>query len=248
MKEARDTQQCMPANWTHLPPPEQSLLLKRDKKGTVRPIEKIPTPVDEFGIPDSDAMLEIALGTLSSDYTPPGISNVHHRIYPRDRYHNHPSGSIIPKLYRESAANMFRYQQQIHNYFHAIFEDPRETTMDVMHQWVIEQAQADQLFYIGQTAIQLSRAKYRDIESDMIRSHLRFHALKDSKQMKAIFYDFLDSYPDSQLGLMPDRTVLATEDFPEAVRMLGSLAGARSLDARRETHSLLKRVGIQAIA
>lgn len=240
----KDTQ----PRWTHLPPVDSSLLLRQTKNGSVKAVEKYETPVDDFGIPLPDQMLEIALSTLAADHVFPLRSNRHHHIYPRDRYHNHPSGSSIPKQFRESAALIYRYPQQLHNYLHELFYDPQETSMDVMYQWVKEQEQINQLFYVGQTAIQLSRAKYPEITDDTVRHHLRLDALRDSKQIKGIFYDFLDSYPDSQVGLMPDREWLAGEDFPKAVRALGVLAGARSLDARRETQEKLKKIGFQTAA
>lgn len=244
MQERYDAPDRLPEDWSHLPPPEQSLLLKRDRKGSVRVIEKIPTPVDEFGIPDSDEILRIAMSTLSSDYVPPGVSNIHHRIYPRDRYHNHPSGSVAPKLYRESAFNMVRYQQQLHNYLHAIFKDPDEADMSVMFQCAREQAQTDELYFIGQTAIQLSRDRYQDVTDDVARTHLRFNALQDSRRFEGLFYDFLEAYPDGQIGLFPDKEWLASQSLRNATRALGVLAGARSLDARRDASILVKKIGI----
>lgn len=245
MNERRDTLRCMPTNWTHLPPPDQSLLLRHDRKGVVKAVEKLPTPLDEFGMPDPDVMLEIALSTLASDYEPPAISNVHHLIYPRERYHNHQSGSQIPRLYRESARNMVRYQQQLHNYFHEIFLDPVEASMDVMYQCAQEQSRVDMAFYVGQASIQLSRDKYHEIkDDDILKSHLRFNALKDSRQMKGIFYDLLESYPVSQIGLFPDKDWLLDQPFQKAVKFLGTLAGAKSLDARRNATTLVKKIGV----
>ncbi len=245
MGERHDLHRCMPADWTHLPPPEQSLLLKRDRKGTIKTVEKIPTPLDEYGIPDANEMLRIAMSTLSADYTPPGISNVHHLVYPRSQYHHHPSGSPIPRLYRESARNMVRYQQQLHNYFHEIFADPLEASMDVMYLCAKEQSEVDMSFFVGQTAIQLSRNKYSEIvDDDILRTHLRFNALRDSRQLKAIFYDLIGSYPDSEVGILPDRQWLVDQPFEKAVKALGTLAGAQSLDARRDAATLVKKIGI----
>lgn len=244
MGERLDAHRHMPAGWTHLPPPEQSLLLKRDRKGAVKAVEKIPTPLNEFGIPDSDAMLQVALSTLSSDYTPPPVSNVHHLIYPREHYHNHPSGSLIPKLYRESASNMVRQYQQLHNYYHEIFLDPDEASMETMYLYAREQSQVNTLFFIGQTAIQVSREKYTTTTDDILRVHLRFNALRDARQFEGIFYDLLESYPESQIGLFPDREELAAQPFQKAVKALGILAGARSLDVRRSSTILVKKLGI----
>lgn len=245
MNEQRDVHRCMPAGWTHLPPPEQSLLLRRDRKGVIKTVEKIPTPLDEYGIPDASEMLRIAMGTLSADYMPPGVSNVHHLVYPRHRYHHHPSGSPIPRLYRESAHNMVRYQQQLHNYFHEIFEDPIEASMDVMYTCAKEQSEVDTLFFVGQASIQLSRDKYTEIADDeILRSHLRFNALRDSRQLKGIFYDLIESYPDSQIGILPDKQWLVDQPFEKAIKALGSLAGAQSLDARRDAATLVRKIGV----
>jgi hypothetical protein len=245
MSEQPDIRHDMPAGWTHLPPPEQSVLLKRDRKGTVRAVEKIPTPLNEFGMPDFDAIHEIALSTLSADYSPPEISNVHHLIYPRVKYHNHPSESLIPRLYRESAWNMVRCHQQLHNYFHEVFLDPEEASMDVMYECARDQSQVDMAFFVGQTAIQLSREKYSEISNDsLLRTHLRFNALQDSRRLQGIFYDLVESYPVSQIGLFPDKDELLEMPFKKAVKTLGVLAGARYMDVRRSSSELVKKIGV----
>lgn len=245
MSESLNVRRAVPEDWSHLPPPEQSLLLRRYRKGTVKAIEKIPTPLNEFDMPDFDAIHEIALSTLSADYTPPDISNVHHLVYPRAKYQNHPSESPIPQLYRDSAWNMVKCYQQLHNYFHAVFLDPKIPSMDVMYECARDQSQVDTTFFVGQAAIQLSREKYDEIKHDeLLRTHLRFIALQDSKRLQGIFYDLIESYPDSQIGLFPNKDDLLEVPFEKAVKTLGVLAGARCLDMRRSSSILVKKIGI----
>jgi hypothetical protein len=234
--------------WSHLPPVDASVLLKVNKKGAIKAVEKLPTPVDEFGIPDGKTALELALSTLDAGHQFPRRYNRHHLVYPRVQYHEHTSGSEIPKLFRESKFLIWHYPQQLHNYWHEIYEDPIEPDFDVMYECVREQSEIDMLFCVGQTAIQLHRMRFADETDDITRRQLRMNALRDSRQCKAIFYDLLHSYPQSQIGILPDRQQLADMPFGNAIRALGTLAGSRSLDARRETHTLLTRVGISNTA
>ncbi|MBI3888997.1 hypothetical protein HY312_00250 [Candidatus Saccharibacteria bacterium] len=228
----------------HFPPLDASLLLHRTRKGRIKSFDKLPMPTNEYGVPDADSILEASLETLSSEYIIPTTSNVHHLVYPRRRYHDHPSGLSTPAQYRESASLMRRISIPIHNYWHEVFEDPVEPPMDVMYQWVKEQSRVDQLYYFGKTAIQLARSKYDEVSNiEIIEHRLKFQNVQDSLLLKSLFYDFLDSYDDSQLGLLPDREWLATIPFEKATRELGVLAGARALDIRRDSHKKIKEIG-----
>lgn len=238
---------CTPGRTSHLPPLDKSLLLHVTSNGTIKAVEKLPMPVNEFGIPEATAIMEAATETLAAGYEFPTSrwqSNVHHLVYPRRQYHQHTSGKPIPSQYRESAALMVRIPKQFHNYIHEIFRDPKEPTMDVMQQWVREQSQVSQLFNLGKLAIQLSRSRAdASMTQLMERQHYRYAKKPDPKLFEGLFYDFLDSYPDGQLGLMPDKEWLASQTITKATRALGTLAGARSIDARRDTRALIKKVG-----
>jgi hypothetical protein len=57
-----------------------------------------------------------------------------------------------------------------------------------------------------------------------------------------MFFDFLDSCEDGEVGLMPDRQGLADMGLHEATRHLGVLAGARALTLQREARESVKKM------
>ena len=62
----------------HLPPPEVSNLLRTDPKGKTRPLRMIETPLDEFGVPDTDEIIKKLVDTIDMTYRWPHQTNVHH--------------------------------------------------------------------------------------------------------------------------------------------------------------------------
>lgn len=249
-------QEMTPTTWSHLPPLEASTMLRINAKGKARAPYKLATPVNDFDIPLPDKILEGALRTLDANYIFPPIKgrdhrslyNDHHCAYPRSRYYYHPSHSPIPSLYRESASLMIRLPVQLHNYIHEIYDLPPDVDMDVMRQWAQEQTQVNQLFHLGKSAIQLSRLRFDGETDTTVRFDLQQRAKKDARVAQHMFYDFLYEYPDGILGLMPEKDWVASEPFPHAVRALGSIAGARSIDVRRHTYDLLKKYGFHPAA
>lgn len=244
-------QELSPAPWSHLPPIEASTLLVNRGKGkiTVPTQWKLETPVDKNGIPVPSMILQEACETLDANYIFPPIRagnrlyNDHHTAYPAYRYYQHPSGLDIPGRYRDSSSLIMRIQIQLHNYIHVAFEPPKEPHMDVMEQWSQEQEQVDELFTIGKESIRLSRIQYNDEPDEKIREDLKRQARIEAVVQQAVFYEYLDRCDSGQLGLMPEKEELASLPFMKAVRSLGILAGARSLNYSRHTYDVLRRVG-----
>lgn len=231
----------------HFPPMEMTTLLSREPSGRIRAREKMPLPVNEFGIPDLDTIIEHSLQTISRDYILPEHSNIHHLASLANQYRNHSTGSKIPVTYREGGSLLARAHVQLHNYWHEIYEDSIPPDMDVMIQATKEQTQINTLALIGNTALLLDRATYAGYSDESIRTHLKLAARMNAVQFKGIFYDFLDSYPDGQVGILPNREHIATLPFRDAVRELKNRTTPRGMDIRERIRGRLAEVGFRAV-
>lgn len=224
----------------HLPPVEQSLLLRVGNKGKVIATDRLDTPTDAFGIPDPLRYIEELAATLDPEYSPPGERNVHHLIHPRSAYHRYGRGSV-PYKYRESPSLMVEIPVQLHNYGHWVMSPPPMPTQEVMRQRVEEQEQINRLFAIGRAVIAAPRwlADMHGNGAQRYRAAVEYVA--DREPTAAMFFDELDRCQDGFLGVMPDRQDLADMGLPAATRYLGVLAGARSLVLDREARESIKR-------
>lgn len=231
---------------THFPPIEATTLLKRELNGTIRTVDKMPLPVNEYGVPDLDAMIEMSLPTIDRGYILPEHSNRHHLASLARQYHEHPSGSKIPGLYRESGSLLARMQIQLHNYWHEIFEDSIAPDMDIMVQGTKEQTQINTLALIGNTALQLSQATYIGYKDEAVRTRFKLRAKIDAVQMEGIFYDFLDSYPEGQIGIFPRKEFIASMPFQQSVRELSKRTMPHGMDIRDKIATRLAEVGFHS--
>lgn len=224
----------------HLPPVEQSSLLEITKDRRVRALDKIDTPVDEYGVPEPHRYLESLAETLDPDYLPPNTTNIHHLVHPRQRYHASGRDSVQYK-YRESPTVMLEMAQQLHNYGHWVMLPPEMPAYEVMEQRVKEQNQINTLFKLGRAVIAAPRW-LDDMFGNGAQSYQVAEAYVETHEpSEAIFYDYLDSCQDGQLGLMPDKQGLADMGIPAATRYLGVLAGARALSFKRESRDIMQR-------
>lgn len=228
---------------THLPPNDQSLLLYVNKEGRVRTYDKVPAPYNKHGLPDPQLYLNTLAETLDTAYVPPGQTNVHHLVYPRKQYHQYGTESVQYR-FREMTGLMMSISTQVHNYGHFVMEDYRMPAFDVMQQAVEENAQIVRLFKIGRAVITSDRWLYemRQEGAQMYRTAERYE--RHYAPTEALFYDYLDSCSDSQVGIMPDRQSLADMGFEAATRSLGALAATRSLSFRRKAVDLVRQRGV----
>lgn len=229
----------------HLPPVEQSLLLKVANDGRVRAIEVWDTPVDEDrgGIPNPQKYIEILARSLDVNYIPPGRRNRHHLVYPKAYYAQFGYNSIQYR-FRESTSLMVDVQEQIHQYGHWVLNPIVPPKFEVMHQYVDEEDQVKSLFALGRAVIRAERWEddMRLEGAQLWRSAITYN--ENYEPTETMFYDALDAAKDGQLGLMPDRQALADMGVPAATRYLGVLAGARALSLHRKTLETIKSTPI----
>lgn len=230
----------------HFPPIEATTLLLRMPNGTIKAADKMPLPVNEFGVPDLDTIIDTSLATLDRSYTFPEPSNRHHLASLARQYHQHPSGSKIPGTYRESGSLVARMQVQLHNYWHEIYEDSVTPDMDTMIQGTKEQYRINTLAYIGNTALRLERATYEGYKDEAMRTHLKLRGKMDAAQLKGIYYDFLDSYPEGVVGIFPNKEHIASIPFQQSVSELKKRTRPHGLDIRDRVASRIAEVGFHA--
>lgn len=234
------------ADGVHFPPIEATTTLRRESNGTIRVADKIPLPVNEFGVPDLDKIIDISLATIDRSYEFPISSNRHHLASLARQYHQHPSGSKIPGNYRESGALLARVQVQLHNYWHELYEDSVAPDMDIMIQGFKEQTQITTLSQIGNAALQLERATYIGYKDEGIRELLKIRGKMDARQFKGIYYDFLNSYPEGVVGIFPDKAFIASLPFEQSVREISTRTMPHGMDIRSRVSARLAEVGFRA--
>lgn len=227
----------------HLPPVDQSLLLKIASNGRVKAIEKINTPLNEHSIPDPIKYLDHLSMTLDSSYVPPKAKNVHHLVYPRQSYASYGPDSIQSR-YRETPSLMIDFQVQLHNYGHWVMNPPKMPSLEVMKQVVDEQDQVNRLFKIVRSIITAQRwlGSMGNEGTQMYRTAEQYVAIHEPTE--AMFYDALDEAEDGVFGIMPDREKLSNMGLVSAARQLGMRAAARSLSLHREAQTKVRTIDI----
>lgn len=221
-------------------PPFDVIKLRMNEFDKAIDDDQIPVPLDEFGVPRPMELMRNIMATIDDSYTPPEGENIHHTAYSRSNYWDYPSDPHkVAARYREGHALMLSMPTQIHNYAHAVMEMPPIPVYDVMRQRVIEQKQVDRLSRLGMRAVKYVQWS----ESDIDRAKQNRHGYKDLMRMSRIhtamadasmreFYEYLKQTEDGQVGLMPDRDVLAKLEFPVAVEYLGTLSDVQTIDVQ----------------
>ena len=185
--------------------------------GRVEVIEPIDTPYDEFGIVDKKELFRRILGSVSTDFYWGGsYVGPHHIMWPQADYAGEGLGARrkIPMKFRSSQSLRVIIPRDLHDYLHKITEPPKQPGIDTMEQYYQEQ----------QTVLHLY-----DI--------VRYHGLSDlsiSEQNKEQYrlhrlHDELGRIKDGQVGLLPDRELLASMELNEVRQTLRRLARVQGL-------------------
>lgn len=219
----------------HLPPAHVSSLLVQDRKtGRTRAAYRLPTPVDEFGVPDTDALLMQTLSTFEVPYELPPQTNVHHAAWPRRSYEDE-----LEREYRGGVALLMHVQIQIHNLIHASTEQPDKPERDVMVARVDEQRYTDAMFECGRRALRYARWS-EDVES-MVNEladeawieNTRGYYGRMARYEADNYQRLVDKMPEPQVGLLPPQEFIGGMGIVSATRYLGRYAAAEALDYRR---------------
>lgn len=121
--------------------------------------EKIPTPIDERGIVDSDLLIEEINKTIKPEYRWPGASDKHHGQWRRSDYAALQAWSPESYAYsfREMAPNKMLIPRIYHNWIHAVTLEPPMPAPEVMRESVREWVILKNFFESVQQTTQIMR-------------------------------------------------------------------------------------------
>ena len=217
----------------HLPPPEVSNLLRTDPKGKTRPLRMIETPLDEFGVPDTDEIIKKLVDTIDMTYKWPHQTNVHHAAWPRRSYETE-----LEREYRNGTSLLLHIPVQFHNLAHSVMKSPPKPEFDVMRQRVMEQRKVDLLFECGRRAVRYARWSDNiegllpgEADEAWIENTRGFYGAKARFEADN-FFRIVEKLPQSQLGLLPEQNELAEKGIVSATKYLGRYAAAEAMDYR----------------
>jgi hypothetical protein len=194
--------------------------------------DKLPAPVDEFGIPRPEIMVERLLGQMATKhFVWSGTYDLHHLATPKADYtvaRTRTDGDI-GSTFRGLSCLKIELPRQMHNFSHAIFELPKRPSEDVMIQALLEVGQLKQLHTrIGEYIPDERRAIDEDIKL-LCLSALRM----DMERMK-----------EPAVGMMPNLEVLASLEFDEVQKLIGKSLLVRKFSRKHLVHKAIRRATI----
>lgn len=201
---------------------DYSDLVKRSRNNTITVIDKIPLNYDTYGILDKRDMFKQLLGSVATEYHWQGsYAGPHHLMWPRRAYQLPTAPGLTPDIsspFRESPTLKVILPRELHDYLHFVTEPPKMPSKEVMRQYTLEQTQITRLYNLVNRA-SLRTAPYDEDVKEALRTQ-RLH-------------DGLSIMQDSQVGLMPDKQLLASLPLNESRRMLRHLAHPLGISAAK---------------
>lgn len=198
-------------------------LLERGPNGVMIVREFIDTPYDEYGIIDRKELFRRLLGSVASHYHWEGsFAGPHHLMWPKAAYSppNVPNAvASIATCFRGSPSLKVILPRQLHDYLHRITQPPTVPAVDVMRQYALEQQQVSRLYATVNTRSYREQTNLSPQQKEELR--------RDGLLRK------LETMEDGQLGLMPDRNLLAALPLAEARQLLRHRARSLGISAHR---------------
>lgn len=148
----------------HLPPPSAAPILEHYdvESKRVAPEYLLEPPIDDRGVVNIFATVELALSLVDSDYIwsrDDPEPDVHHFVWERDWYHpRHYGGSTIPRDYRDKISFHKGYMPRtLHDFIHATIAAPKVPDFSVMEARVRDYEVALELFESARGAVTAMR-------------------------------------------------------------------------------------------
>lgn len=194
-------------------------------------LKKLPPPLDEFGIPRPEIMVEQLLAEMTTEnYIWPGKFDEHHLATPKADFtvvRTSDEGDV-GSAFRGLSCLKIELPRQMHNFSHALFELPGRPSVDVMRQAVIEVGQAKRL----QTIINEYLPGYHASPSER-ESRLCVEALQSS----------IESMREPEVGMLPSLELLAGMEIDDLRRTVNSLLRVRRFSRKHLIHPAIRRGG-----
>ncbi len=232
----------------HYPPPELCALLVRDHLGRPSVVDRLPTPLDERGIPDIHTMLARVAETLDRTYELPHQTNVHHLIHSRTRCAADPD----LQAFRDATVLQANMPVQMHNLIHGLYEEPELPPMEDIRQFNREYASMAHAHELGRKAVRYRRISHDIMEfartlplSERVGERDRSRRIGQLATVnEALFWRILDEAPDSRMRVLPRKDELFAVSTGDAVTLLGKQGAGTFLDVRRTAQELIYKLGV----
>lgn len=178
-------------------------------------LDKLPAPIDEFGIPRTEIMLDRLLGQMATGaYVWTGFIDTHHMATPKSDYTVVADG--VGSRFRGLAPLKIDMPRQMHDLTHLLFEYYRPPTVGVMKQAILEVDQGVRISKI------VSRA---DGDPDIVRRQV---------------HDALYEMRDPEVNMIPSLDELAGMELDDLRYTVNSLISVQRYRSRRLVHPALR--------
>lgn len=224
LRYIRDLQSLVPLH-------EHTDAIGISEEGRVEVLTKLSPPLDEFGIPRPEIMVEQLLARMTTpNYIWPGKFDEHHLATPKADFtvvRTNDEGDV-GSAFRGLSCLKIELPRQMHNFSHALFELPGRPSVDVMRQAVIEVGQARQL----QSIINEYLPGYHQSPSER-ENRLCIGALQAS----------IESMREPEVGMLPPLEELAGMEINDLRRTVTMLLRVRRFSTKRLIHPAIRKNG-----
>ncbi len=149
----------------HLPPPSSAPILEHYDPEIRRVSDdaRCMAPVDNRGVVDIFATVDLALTLVDPDYSwPRDHHDIHHFVWERAAYRQDQwDGDRVPRDYREISFHKGYLPRQFHDFIHATIAPPPVPDYDIMESRLRSYESAKQLFLAARRAVIFDRRPER---------------------------------------------------------------------------------------
>lgn len=123
--------------------------------------EKIPTPVDEYGLVDVGKLLTVVKTTIDPGFAwdPHDIPNKHHLYWEHRNYPQRPNARVNPHTFCELPSNKLLLPTKFHSWLHVVTKPPTPPDKEVMYYQIEAHRTLFTLFSNARESARISRMK-----------------------------------------------------------------------------------------
>jgi hypothetical protein len=137
--------------------------------------EPLPTPLDERGLVDVDALIKLVNTTIEPEcqWQPGQTVNIHHLYWEHNRYPATPNEAVNPHEFRSSSINQIVIPKTFHNWLHIVTKAPDIPTEEVMGYRIEAYRVVKKLLRSARQSVDLTTARY--ISEERLQRGSQYH-------------------------------------------------------------------------